>query len=183
MTGRKTALSIAAAIMLSLGGCSADDAADPATAEASEQSLPDMLDGTGDLATFTSALDETGLDGIFNETAFYTLLAPGDDAFAALETGGATLDEEEQRAAMAAILRGHILPGYLTREDIEAAIEAQDSGSVEIRTMGEQPLTFTREGEAIRVTSGDGSTALLGDADMQGSNGVVLPVDTVLKQL
>ena len=101
-------------------------------------------------------------------------------AFAALGETGEALTEPDQRAAMAAILRDHIVPGYLTPADIEAAIEAQ-GGTVQAETMGEQTVRFTRDGDGVRVTSEDGSTAMIAGEALRASNGVAIPLDGVLK--
>ena len=84
---------------------------------------------------------------------------------------------------MVAILRDHIVPGYLTPEDIANAIEQDDDGSVEMKTMGDHTLTFTQEGETITVASEDGSTALFAGEALRASNGVAIPLDGVLKQV
>ena len=44
-----------------------------------------------------------------------------------------------------------MLPGALTRRDIEAAIARDEDGRVEMRTMAGSLLTFSRDGEAIVV--------------------------------
>ena len=128
----------------------------------------------------SEALRDVGLTQVFDGAGSYTILAPSDEAFAALGETGEALTEPDQRAAMAAILRDHIVPGYLTPADIEAAIEAQ-GGTVQAETMGEQTVRFTRDGDGVRVTSEDGSTAMIAGEALRASNGVAIPLDGVLK--
>ena len=84
---------------------------------------------------------------------------------------------------MVAILRDHIVPGYLTPADIENAIELAEDGSVEIRTMGNHTLTFTSEGDTITVTGEDGASAKFAGDALRASNGVAIPLDTVLRKI
>jgi uncharacterized surface protein with fasciclin (FAS1) repeats len=81
-----------------------------------------------------------------------------------------------------AVLRDHIVPGYLTPDDIGTAIDAQ-GGRVKVQTMGDHKLTFTREGKGYRVAAEDGSSAMIAGNATTASNGVAIPVDGVLKKL
>ena len=173
-----------AAATLALGACAEDAAEEQAEqtgeAEPSGDTLAEALSGAEGLGTVSEALRDVGLTQVFDGAGSYTILAPSDEAFAALGETGEALTEPDQRAAMAAILRDHIVPGYLTPADIEAAIEAQ-GGTVQAETMGEQTVRFTRDGDGVRVTSEDGSTAMIAGEALRASNGVAIPLDGVLK--
>ena len=175
-----------AAATLTLGAC-ADEAEDGQTersaeAEPSGETLAEAISGVESLTTVAEALQDVGLTQVFDGAGSYTILAPTEDAFAALGETREALTEPGQRAAIAAVLRDHIVPGYLTTADIEAAIDAQ-GGAVQVESMGEQSLRFTRDGEGIRVTSEDGSTAMIAGDALRASNGVAIPLDGVLKNL
>jgi uncharacterized surface protein with fasciclin (FAS1) repeats len=175
-----------AAAMLTLSAC-ADEAEDgqagqAAEAEPSGETLAEAVSDAEGLTTVAEALRDVGLTQVFDGAGSYTILAPNDDAFAALGETREALTEPDQRAAIAAVLRDHIVPGYLTPADIEAAIDAQ-GGAVQAESMGEQTLRFTRDGEGIRVTSEDGSTAMIAGEALRARNGVAIPVDGVLKNL
>jgi uncharacterized surface protein with fasciclin (FAS1) repeats len=105
------------------------------------------------------ALGDAGLAAVFDSAAAYTIFTPRDAAFDALGEPGKELREPEQRPALIAILRDHIVPGYLTPEDISNAIDVADDKKVRMRTMGGHTLTFTSEGDEITVTNEDGSSA------------------------
>ena len=177
---------LAAALLSGLAACNSDVAAtDPdAASTQGDKTLADMLADNGELSSAAEALDGAGLDEALDTQPFYTVLAPTNAAFVTFNdaAGDQTGDVSDQRAALAAVMRGHILPGYLNGEDIAAALAANE-GSVTTASMSGTPLTFSREGEAIRVTAGDGSTALVQGNGLGGSNGVFLPIDAVLKQL
>ncbi|MXP41706.1 hypothetical protein GRI75_08630 [Altererythrobacter soli] len=179
-------LTALAAATLALGGCAEEaeqgQAGQEAGSETENETLAQAIAGADNLSSAAKALGDVGLAPVFDGAGSYTILVPNNDAFAALgevhDAGAGT----EHRAALAAILRDHIVPGYLTPADIGAAIDAQ-GGTVRAETMGEQTLRFSRDGESIRVTSDDGSSALIAGEALRASNGVAIPLDGVLKDL
>jgi uncharacterized surface protein with fasciclin (FAS1) repeats len=142
--------------------------------------LAEAISEAGDLSTVASALGETGLAEVFDGAGSYTLFAPDDAAFEALGEPGEALRQPDQRAAMVAVLRDHIVAGYLTPEDIDTALETQ-GGSVEVETMGDHTLTFSRADGGVRVTSENGASAMLSGEAVRAGNGVAIPLDGVLK--
>lgn len=171
-----------------LGGCKVERT--PVTKDSSTTAavtpngtLLSGLEGDPHLSTVTSALKSTGIAGVFDGKASYTLIAPTDEAFARLGDAGKQLAKPEQKAALAAILRDHIVPGYLTAQDISKAIAAAGGRPVRMRTMGTGRLSFTRSGSDIVVTARDGSTGKLVGEAIAGKTGIALPVDTVLKKV
>lgn len=125
-----------------------------------------------------AALADTQLAPVLDGTGDYTLLAPSDAAFDALGDKAAALASAEQRPLMIAVLRGHILPGHVTTEAIEAAI-ARKRGPVEMRTMAGTTVTFAEAGEGLTVSNGGDAATLAGET-AAASNGSVLPIDKVL---
>lgn len=179
-------LATLAAAALTLGAC-AEEAEQGQTEQASEtesasETLAQAISGADNLSMAAKTLGDVGLAPVFDGAGSYTILVPNNEAFAALGEVHDASAGADHRAAMAAILRDHIVPGYLTPADIGAAIDAQ-GGTVRAETMGEQTLRFTRDGEGIRVTSEDGSTALISGDALRASNGVAIPLDGVLKDL
>lgn len=170
----------AAALTLSLGltACGQSDA-EPETAGAVEpthQTLAASLkDGDG-LDSLESVVEASGLQTVLEGVGPYTILAPTDAAFTA--AGGAPGGNEKAQGAT--LVRAHILPGAVTRADISAALDRASNGKVEMRTMDDGVVTFSREGQTIRVTAADGATALLTGRETAASNGVIQPVDGVL---
>jgi uncharacterized surface protein with fasciclin (FAS1) repeats len=176
------ALVALAAAALALQGCSRDAAEDEA-AEVSTETLASLITQADDLSAVAGVIGEAGLVEVFDGAASYTLLAPTDAAFDALGEAGEELRSAQERPAMVAIVRDHIVPGYLTPDDIANAVEAADDGTVEMRTMGGHVVTFTGEGEAITVTAEDGATARFAGEALPGSNGVAIPLDGVLRKV
>lgn len=184
--GRRFALQVAVAAVLMLPACSdgTGENADDATAgEISSDTLAAVVNDADDLSVVSGALGEAGLAQVFDGVASYTIFAPQDAAFDALGAPGEELRDPEQRPALVAVLRDHIVPGYLTPDDIGNAIEQADSSKVTMRTMGGHTLTFSADGDAIVVTHEDGSTARFSGDALRASNGVAIPVDAVLMRV
>ncbi|MFA7586794.1 MAG: fasciclin domain-containing protein [Novosphingobium sp.] len=185
---RQSVLLLAAAGMVALAGCSSEKDESSATAAQVDKmpaagNIADTLKSSDDTRTIGDALATTGLRTVFDDKASYTLLAPRDAAFTALGDKGKALTGAEDRTAMAALVRDHLIPGYLTPKDIAAAIAANDSGTVKMRTLGGTELTFTKSGNDIEVASADGSKAVLATEPITKGHSVAIPVDSVLKAL
>lgn len=146
-----------------------------------DTALPAELDNTDGMQTVAEALKTTGLDAVFNGNASYTLLAPDDDAFAALGDAGKAMVSSTDHAALAALLKVHILPGYVTRQDITDAIDHSANGTVAMTDMAGQDLTFSRTDDGIKVTAPDGASAILSGDAVAGKHSIALPLDGVLK--
>jgi uncharacterized surface protein with fasciclin (FAS1) repeats len=181
---QRSLVAAAAVALLPLAACSkkTDDGAGSRAASPvpSDDTLAAELAKTADLSQLNGALRDTGLSQVFDNGAAYTIFAPTDAAFAKLGQGGKALMSQDQRAVLTAVLRDHIVPGYLTPDDIGTAIDAQ-GGKVNVRTMGDHKLTFTRDGSAYRVTSDDGSSALIVGDPVTSSDRDAIPVDRGLK--
>lgn len=183
---RRPTLAAAASVALFvLSGCGETSTADApeAAAESSNATLAGAISGAAGLSTVSSALKGSGLAAVFDGAAPYTVLAPTDDAFGALGEAGATLKTPENSAAMAAILREHILPGVVTVADIETAVTNAKGEPVKMKTMAGGELSFSRTGEDLTVTAPDGSSAKLDGKPLSATNGVVIPIDAVLKKV
>jgi uncharacterized surface protein with fasciclin (FAS1) repeats len=162
--------------VLLLAACSGE-AEEEALPEPSTETLAEMVSGAGDLSVVSATLEDAGLAQVFDGVAAYTLLAPHDAAFESLGEAGETLRSPEQRAAMVAVLRDHIVPGYLTPADIAKAIAADDDGQVAMRTMGGHTLTFASDDGTVTATGEDGSTVRFAGEALLAGNGVAIPVD------
>jgi uncharacterized surface protein with fasciclin (FAS1) repeats len=175
-------LAASAALLLPACGSGNNDRAETA-GDPGSQTLAAMVAADDDLSFVSETLGNAGMADVFDGTAAYTILAPTDSAFEALGEAGEELRSPEQRAAMIAILRDHIVPGYLTTDDIARAIELADDRQVEMQTMGARTLTFTSEGERVVVTAEDGARAHMSGETLRASNGVAIPLDGVLKRI
>lgn len=167
---------IAASSLLALAACGSETTEDTPNA-VSTDTLATVIEDDSELSTVTGILGDTGLQAVFDGNAPYTVFAPTDAAFDQLDL---PLDDDDAGAARVAILREHIVPGFLTLEDLVNAVESA-GGSVEMQTMGSNTLSFSGNADELFITSSDGSEARVAGAGLSGSNGTVFPIDAVLK--
>lgn len=163
------------ALTLALPACSSETTdIDGDTVEVQETVIA-VLGDTDNVETLTGAIEATGLNTLFEAPgASYTILAPNDEAFAALG------DAPPPPAILAAMLREHILPGHLDATTIADAVRAND-GSITMATVGNGSVDFTLDGDALVAKHSDsGKTARLTGGQGVAENGAVLVVDTVL---
>ncbi|WP_165938517.1 fasciclin domain-containing protein [Parafrankia sp. BMG5.11] len=173
----------AAALLVPLSGCSGEadtPAATAAPAEAGTGTLAAKIGSAPGLTTISGALSEAGLADVFDGPGSYTVLAPDDDAFAKLGDTGSALTEPANRAELVAVLRGHILPGHLTPQAIKTAI-GEKKGPVSMRNLAGDQIEFSLDGDAIIATGSGGIKARIDGAPLVASNGVVLPLDALIK--
>jgi len=163
---------LAALSLAPLAGCSGNEAEQ--AAEMAKKPMSEAIASIDGVSSFAAALKKTGLDGIFQGPGDYTVLAPENGAFG-------SLGETSEDAILAAVLREHILPGTILPDDIKAALQAENGEPVSMATMGSGVISFSLAGERIVATSSDGRKAMLSDSPVRAANGVVIPVDAVLR--
>ncbi|WP_374514600.1 fasciclin domain-containing protein [Brevundimonas sp.] len=170
---------LAAVSVLVLAGCGAREAEEtPAAAVDADRTLAAALDGDDAHDTLGDIAGNAGLADVFEGVGPYTVFAPADAAFQG--EGATDFTAEDRRAEGAALVRAHVVPGALTRQDIMAAIDRSGGDGVAMRTMADGLLTFTREGDAIVVVAGDGARGRLAGEEAVVRNGVLQPVDALL---
>lgn len=174
-----TPLAVLAPLTLILAACGdrageADNAG--AAAAPSNETLAAAVEGDGDLDTLEAVLANAGLTTVLEGVGPYTVFAPADAAF----TTPAEFTADTAKAPAAALVRAHIVPGALTRRDILAAIDRAGTGKVEMRTMADGLLSFSKDGDAVVVIAPDGASARLVGDEVLLSNGVLQPVDALL---
>lgn len=190
MRRKHLTFAILAAAGLALGACSRDagpdDGATGSTVavEPESESLPDILDDADGLQVVAESLKETGIAGIFKGKGSYTLLAPEDAAFEQLGEAGKELTGSADHAALAALLRDHLVPGYMTPQDIAAAIDANKDRQVSMTTVSGRKLTFAKsEDGTITMTAPDGAEASIDGEALAGGSSVAIPVNAILKKI
>lgn len=165
--------------VLTLAACGGDDGKSDGATEPSSQTLAATLKGDEAFGTLEQVLTNAGLTDVLEGTGPYTVFAPSDAAFTS--TGSdSDFTTEAMRAPAVALLRAHIVPGALTRADIGAAIDGGGTGTIQMRTMADTLLSFTRDGDTIVVTAPDGASAHLTGSEELAKNGVIQPIDALL---
>jgi len=177
---------------LPLGACGrSDDAGNTASAASANvaagpaarptATLAAVIEGHDDLDTMRDLASNAGLGDVLGGVGPHTLFAPADAAFEAL--GDERVDglkSAAMRPQAMALLRAHIVPGLVTKRDLDAALANAGGRPVQMRTMGGGTLTFARDGGAIVATSDDGARARLVGDESVATNGAVHPVDALL---
>lgn len=116
--------------------------------------------------TLEAAIEAAGLTATFEGDTKYTVFAPTDAAFEALEAG--TLDDLlADTEALAEVLKYHVVEG----EVMASQVLEMDSAT----TLEGSDLMFSLEGEAVMVND-----ARVTQTDIMASNGVVHVIDAVL---
>jgi uncharacterized surface protein with fasciclin (FAS1) repeats len=177
-TRRLAALSTAVALTLGMAACSSDKKADaPApsaavttkAADAPAAGLKDIIDtavGAGSFTTLATLLTSAGLVDTLKGPGPFTVFAPTDDAFKAVDK--ATMDKlAADPALLKKVLSYHVISG--------AAVKAADVKTGEVDTVAGVKLKLTAEGG--KVMAGDANVT---SADVMASNGVIHVIDKVL---
>jgi len=137
---------------------------------ASQPSIVEIATGDANFSTLVAALQAADLVGALQGEGPFTVFAPTNDAFAAIDAD--TLNSlllPENRDQLTAILTYHVVPGEYFAANLEA-------GSYEIATLqGDTVDVVVDSHGAVTV---DGATVIA--ADVGASNGVVHVIDQVI---
>ena len=182
----KKLLALAGAATVALTACQKDEAAGSnetaqanAPAEAPKGTLAEAIE-SGNNGRFRDAVRAAGLEPTLRGPGPYTVLAPGDAAFARLPAGSLEeLMKPEGKADLTTILTYHVLPGTILLADINRAID-NGRGKAVLATMEGKTLTATRDGQAIVLTDQAGNKARITGVEKPTGNGVLHEVDAVL---
>lgn len=130
--------------------------------------IPEIVAGAMDFTTLSGALRAAGLADRLKADGSYTLIAPDNDAFAALPDGVlTTLMKPENVEALRKILTYHIIPKKL---------EAGKLVPGDYKTSAGESLTVTGHAEGEVSIQGAG----FGITDVMAKNGVIHVVKAVL---
>lgn len=155
-------------------------AADEAIAAVgTKQNVFEALGGASDLSTMTKLVKSAGLETVIVGIGNYTLFAPTDAAFARLpEDQRKLLESPNARPQLLALLRQHIVTGYIAQADLEKGL-ARNAGAASLATMGGVPIRLHRRGTAIFVGSDEAGPRII-SGPTAARNGVIYPIDQVI---
>jgi len=164
---------VCGAAMVLLNGCGSGGDSSTSTAMPDPvvptQTIAELAVATKDLSTLVAALSACDLVNTFNGTEKFTVFAPVDTAFAALDA--ATLScllAPVGLPTLTEVLKYHVVSGAALAKDL--------SNGQELDTLdGKQQLKVVKDGTTVKV--GDGTVIA---ADIMATNGVVHEVDAVL---
>jgi uncharacterized surface protein with fasciclin (FAS1) repeats len=133
-----------------------------------------------DHTTLVAAVKAAGLVETLMGAGPFTVLAPVNDAFAALPAGTVdTLLKPENKATLTKILTCHVIAANAMAADIGKMAMA-DGGMHEVTTVGGCKLKLSMKDNVVMITDESGGTAKVTIGDVKQSNGVIHVIDKVL---
>ena len=147
---------------------SASETAKPKTAQA--QNIVAIASGNGSFSTLTRAVQAAGLAETLSGEGPFTVFAPTDAAFQALERQRPGILQQllkpENRETLVKILTYHVVPGRVVSSNLTSGeVNTVEKGAVNVQVRGN------------RVTV---NNARVTQADISASNGVIHVIDKVL---
>jgi len=133
-----------------------------------------------DHTTLVAAVKAAGLVDTLASPGPFTVLAPTNEAFAALPAG--TVDnllKPDMKGALTGVLTYHVISGTMTEKDIMAKI-AEMGGKYTVKTVNGGDVTFMKSGSGVSVTDAKGDVAEITIPDVMQSNGVIQVINKVL---
>ena len=133
-----------------------------------------------DHTTLVAAVKAAGLVDTLMGKGPFTVLAPTNEAFAALPPGTVkTLLKPENKATLIKILTCHVIAGKAMSGAI-GKMAKDDGGVHEVKTVGGCILKLSTKNGMVNITDEKGGTARVTIADVRQSNGVIHVINRVL---
>lgn len=133
-----------------------------------DETVVDIAVGSSDHTTLVAALSAANLVETLNGNGPYTVFAPTNAAFENLPVGTVdNLVKPENKETLSGILTYHVVSGIVKASDL--------SDGQSVKTLNGQDLTVTIKDGIVMINGAKVTTA-----DLNGSNGVVHIVDSVL---
>ena len=166
---------------LSLTACRKEAEQPEAAADTSATAPAMMVSNVVDVAaadaqfsTLVDLVQTAGLDSLLRTKTAVTLFAPTNDAFAKLPAGTVdTLKLEKNRAMLTGVLLYHLLDG----QNVKAA---DVTSMTSITTAQSGTISVAAADGGVTLTDANGGTAKVVQADVDGGNGTIHVIDTVL---
>lgn len=144
------------------------------------RNIVENVSNSKDHTTLATAIKAAELVETLQGDGPFTLLAPVNKAFEKLPKGALeSLLNPEKKAALAALLSHHLIPGKFSVADFVAAIKT-GGGKAEFKTVEGEELTIEQDGRKIIVIDAKGDRSIVTIPDVNQKNGILHVVDTVL---
>ncbi|MET4898109.1 fasciclin domain-containing protein [Sphingomonadaceae bacterium jetA1] len=148
--------------------------APPQAAPVAAGNITQVLASLSDRSTLARLVNTAGLTSDLSGPGPFTLFAPSDDAFSRMPPGALDqLSLPANKAALATILKYHVVSGKVTADQLKAQIAA-GNGKATLTTLAGQPLTAQLGPNGnIMLTDVNGQKAYVDKADVNATNGIV----------
>lgn len=134
---------------------------------------------SADHTTLVAAVKAAGLVDTLSGEGPFTVFAPTNAAFDKLPAGTVeSLLQPANREMLRSVLTYHVVPGKMTSAGLMGMIVAGD-GEAKLTTVQGGTLTARMRGDWIVLVDAKGRTAVVTQADVMQSNGVIHVTDTV----
>jgi len=175
---RNRNLMTAAALVFVLGvslvgtACSSDDeATTTAAADTSAKTVVVIATDTADTTTLAEYVVAAKLDATLSEEGPFTVMAPVNEAFAAIPSATTDALAADPTGALADVLKLHVISG-----EIDSAA-ATDAVGTCVETLG-GPVKIDEDADGNLTFGG----ATITTADIKGSNGIIHLIDGVVTE-
>jgi len=155
---------LALPLALTLSAC--DDENSPTRVQDERGTIVTVAQQAGSFSTLLSALDAAGLTAALEAEGPFTVFAPTDEAFAAID-GEVLGDLVADTELLAAVLTYHVVPGRFTSSDVTGLDSAPTLNGKSVSLSVSNGTVFVDD---ARVTA----------ADVEADNGIIHVIDRVI---
>jgi uncharacterized surface protein with fasciclin (FAS1) repeats len=145
-----------------------------------QKTIVDVAVSNDNFSTLVTALKAADLVGALQGEGPFTVFAPTNEAFAKVDKNALnSLLQPENKKALANVLTYHVVPSKLMASDVVAALK-KGNGTVEVKALNGQVLTVMQKDNKIWLKDQNGNYSEITATDVEGSNGVIHVIDTVV---
>jgi uncharacterized surface protein with fasciclin (FAS1) repeats len=145
-----------------------------------QETIVDVAIGNEDFSTLVTSLKAADLVSALQADGPFTVFAPTNDAFAKIDSNTlSSLLEAKNQKALSNILTYHVISGKITATDVVAALK-KGEGTVELEALNGQVLTVMQKDGKIWLKDTKGNYSEIIATDVNGSNGVIHVIDSVV---
>ncbi|TSE11069.1 fasciclin domain-containing protein [Aquimarina algiphila] len=148
-----------------------------------EETLPTIIEFTSvdkGFSTLSEAIKTAELTETFTQDGGFTIFAPINMAFDKLPPKSAEkLLKPENKERLATILKYHIIPSVISKEDIVKAVQ-EGGGSIPLKTLEGSRITASLKGGTVYLIDKSGNGGRLITTNVEASNGFIHTVDAIM---
>ena len=149
----------------------------------SEKGKPDVVDiaiGSKAHTTLVAAVKAAGLVKTLKSDGPFTVFAPTNAAFDKLPDGTVnTLLQPENKDQLVKVLTYHVIAGNFMAKDVVKAIQ-DGGGKVTLKTVSGDNIMVMMRGKNVVLKDENGNYSKITDTDLEGTNGVIHVIDSVV---